>query len=61
MAQQMLSIKKVGELLGVCENTLREWDKVGKLKSIRTPGNHRRWFLKDVEKLLQQNTPEGDN
>ena len=35
-------------MLGVSKDTLRNWDKSDKLKSIRTEGNHRRYKLSDI-------------
>ena len=45
----MLSIKEAAELLGVTPKTLREWEKEGKIKSVRTEGGHRRY---EVSHLL---------
>jgi predicted site-specific integrase-resolvase len=33
--------KKAREILGVCDETLRNWDKDGKIKTIRGGGNQR--------------------
>jgi putative resolvase len=43
-----LTTKKVCEVLGVQPQTLRAWDKEGKIKTIRTPGNTR---LYDISSL----------
>ena len=52
----LISIKKAAEMLGVTTTTLRNWDKQGKLKALRTPGNARRYneeqilnFIKNME------------
>ncbi len=47
----LINITTAAEILGVSKDTLRNWDKSGKLKSIRTPGNHRRYIEKDIIKL----------
>ena len=44
----MLSIKEASELLGVTTTTLRNWEKEGKIYSIRTEGGHRRYEVKDL-------------
>lgn len=46
---KLLSIGKTAEILGVRIETLREWDKEGKLNPVKTPGNHRRYRLDDVQ------------
>lgn len=49
----MLKIKEVAELLNVSYDTLRRWDKSGKLKSIRpVPGAHRHYHEEDVHSIL---------
>ena len=42
---KLLSIGKTADMLGVHIDTLREWDKEGKLTPIKTFGNHRRYKL----------------
>lgn len=44
----MLSIKEASELLGVTTTTFRNWEKEGKISSIRTEGGHRRYEVKDL-------------
>lgn len=51
MSQRLISIGKAAEQLGVCIDTLREWDKAGTLKPVKTAGNHRRYRVEDVEKM----------
>lgn len=48
---KLLSLGEVSELLGVSKQTLRNWDKNGKLKATRTEGNQRRYSEADVLKL----------
>lgn len=40
-----VAIKKAAEELGVTIETIRRWEKQGKIKSERTPGGHRRFDL----------------
>lgn len=51
MNQKLISISKAAEILGVSINTLRLWDQEGKLSSVKTLGNHRRYKLEDIEVL----------
>lgn len=50
-----LTVDDASNLLGVCKETLRRWDRSGKLKSIRNPLNGYRLYKKEeLEKLLNQ-------
>jgi putative resolvase len=40
------------ELMGVCRQTIRRWDKDGKLTCIRTIGGHRRIALIEIKRLI---------
>jgi len=46
-----VSISRAADELGVCIDTLREWDKAGTLVSIKTAGNHRRYRISDIDKM----------
>lgn len=52
MVQNLVSIGKAANILGVHVDTLRQWDKEGKLVPVKTLGNHRRYKLEDVENLI---------
>jgi DNA-binding transcriptional MerR regulator len=41
-----LPIYKVSKLLGVSSDTLRRWDKAGKLTAVRHPITGQRWYKK---------------
>ena len=43
-----LSIKEAAVLLGVTPTTLRNWEKEGKISSLRTTGGHRRYQVADL-------------
>ena len=47
----LVSIGKAADQLGVCEETLRQWDREGKLVPVKTAGNHRRYRTEDIEKF----------
>ena len=42
-----VTIRDASKMLGVCEATLRRWDKLGKLKPVRHPINGYRLYNKD--------------
>lgn len=50
--ERLISITQATKLLGVCKNTLREWDRTGKFVAIKTMGGHRRYKLSEVNKIL---------
>ena len=51
----LITIKKAAELLGVSEQTLRRWDKRGKLRAARHPMNGYRMYSRDrIVKLRKQ-------
>lgn len=52
MDSEYISTGKAARLLGVTPNTLRSWDKQGKLTSTRTPGGHRLFSVKKLQIFL---------
>ena len=51
---KLLTIKQVAEILNVHVETLRRWDKRGKLKAIRVnERGDRRYRPEDIEKLMK--------
>ena len=44
----LLPIGEVSKKLGLHPDTLRNWERQGKIKSVRTPGGHRRYNLDDI-------------
>lgn len=47
-----ISLTEAATLLGVTKETLRNWDKSGKLKPVRNPvNNYRKYLLKDVQAI----------
>jgi len=53
---KLLDITEVADILGVDTKTLRRWDNSGKLKAIRTFGNHRRYKSEDIDALINNET-----
>ena len=48
----MLNIAQASQYLNVSDDTLRLWDKNGKLKPLKTVGGHRRYRKEDLDKFL---------
>jgi len=46
-------ISQAALLLGVCTTTIRRWDRLGKIKCIRTVGNHRRISSHEIQRILE--------
>ena len=55
-----LPIGDVARRAGVSVDTIREWDRTGRIKSIRTAGGHRRFHLSHVEDYLAALAEGGD-
>lgn len=52
-----LSIGEAAKFLGVSRDTLRRWEKRGKIKSYRTPGGRRRYTMYDLELAMKSPKP----
>ena len=50
--QKLFTVREVAEVLGVSQVTIRTWDRMGKIRTIRTPGNHRRIPEGELNRLL---------
>jgi putative resolvase len=57
--EKLLSLSEAAEVLGVTTQTLRNWDKAQKIKTVRTVGSHRRVPISEIERLQQ--TKEDNN
>ena len=53
MSDHLLSISEASKKLGVAAVTLRLWERQGKIKSLRTGGNQRRYSSAMLETFLQ--------
>lgn len=55
MQNKLFSISEAARLLGVSIDTLRRWDRAGRLSSIRSgPRGHRFYSQSDIEQYLQE-------
>lgn len=53
MKKGYVTIKSASEIIGVSIETLRNWDKTGKLKSKRDPQNdYRLYNISQIQKLV---------
>ncbi len=48
----MYRISQAAQRLGVTPKTLRVWERQGKIHSVRTPGNQRRYTPAEIDRLL---------
>ncbi|SHQ36727.1 DNA binding domain, excisionase family [Mycobacteroides abscessus subsp. abscessus] len=48
-----LSVGEAASLLGVSADTLKRWERDGRVRSYRTPTNHRRFELSEIVALLK--------
>ena len=51
--ERLLSIAEAAALSGASLDTLRRWERIGRLSAIRTAGGHRRYREEDVMSLVQ--------
>ena len=51
--QELLSVGKAAGLLNVHPDTLKRWERAGRIVAYRTPTGHRRFRRSDVERLLE--------
>lgn len=52
MNNNLLTISQASKLLHVSQRTLRNWEKDGKISSIKTVGGHRRYSMVELNKFL---------
>jgi len=52
MENNFIKISEAAKIIGVTTKTLRDWEKQGKIKCVRTFGKHRRYKLADIKKLI---------
>jgi excisionase family DNA binding protein len=57
-ARDLLTPAEVAVMFRVDPKTVTKWAKTGKLTSIRTPGNHRRYYRDEVMALLHGQEPD---
>lgn len=50
--KDLIAIREASELLGVSRDTLRRWDKSGRLRAVKSPGGHRLYSRFQIEVYL---------
>ncbi len=55
MAKGVVTIKSASEILGVSVETLRNWDKSGKLKAERNGNGYRCYRISELESFADKN------
>ncbi len=55
-----VSIGEAAKELGVSVDTVRRWTDAGKLKSVRAPSGHRRFYLADLKRLASRELKQLD-
>jgi excisionase family DNA binding protein len=53
MTEKFVTPKVASEVLGVSTETLKNWEKEGKIKSVKTEGGHRRYLMADISRLTR--------
>jgi excisionase family DNA binding protein len=51
-SEEHLPVSAAAALIGISADTLRRWEKAGRISSFRTPTGHRRFSRADVLALL---------
>jgi excisionase family DNA binding protein len=49
---QLVSPAKAAEFVGVSKWTLQRWEQQGLIRSIRTLGGHRRYWVSDLMRIV---------
>lgn len=52
--EKLLKLSEVADILSVSKNTLRNWDKSGKLIAVRTVGGSRRYKESDIKEFINK-------
>jgi hypothetical protein len=61
ISKKWLHISDAARFIGVSQDTLRRWERKGKLIPRRTVGGHRRYSRKQLERILNQPLPQSIN
>ena len=52
MQSPLMMPREVAERLGVNPKTVSRWARLGWIKTIRTPGGHRRYYREEIERMV---------
>lgn len=56
--EELFTVAEAAKMLGINPKTLRRWDTVGIAHALRTPTNHRRFTLAEIERLMPKKIPQ---
>jgi excisionase family DNA binding protein len=56
--EKMYKLREACEILRVSKKTIHRWEKAGKIKCVRTPGNHRLVPESEILRILGMQTPK---
>ena len=56
MNERLMTAGEVAKIFRVDPKTVTRWANQGRLRSVKTPGGHRRYFETQVKELLEQRT-----
>lgn len=45
----LLTVSQAADLLGVSGDTVRRWERAGRISAFRTPTGHRRFYRSEIE------------
>jgi len=55
LLQSVMNIKEAAEYLGISTTTIKRWEKLGRIKSVRHPiNNYRLYKVEDLQSLLDE-------
>ena len=57
--EKYFNIKKAAERCGVRIETLRNWERAGKINPVRTPGGHRRYTEQMLADVMKKGVRDG--
>lgn len=55
---ELLAVGDAAAALGVSVDTLRRWERAGRISALRTPTGHRRFRREDLDQLLTPSAPQ---
>jgi excisionase family DNA binding protein len=57
MSEAMLTLPEAASLLGVADQTLRNWVEAGRIRHVRLPSGQVRFYRRDVDAVLEPVEP----
>lgn len=57
---EWIPIGKAAQYMGISRDTLRRWEKAGKLKAVRSPSNRRYYTKKQLDQIMNKTKEEAE-